>query len=243
MTTEPRSHNLEEILAGYVLGDLDEAEIIWLKAHLEANPQLEEKIIHLESTLNLVPYGLPEYVPDQNLRSRILASATPQLVRSKHHWSLIMVAIAAVGTLILSINNFGLRKQLASFEERFQHQQELVAFLRQPNNRIVTLQSNNDNVATSGSLVISPENNKAVLTLINLDNLPGKQVYRLWAVSPEKKIGCSDFVPNAQGEIHLDIVSGDALLNASSVSITIEPEANTEQPLGQELLSGSYPRI
>lgn len=105
------------------------------------------------------------------------------------------------------------------------------------------MRANNDAVTTSGSLFISPQSDTAVLTLKNLDSLPGKQVYRLWAISQDKKIGCSNFTPNAKGEVYLNLSSDDALFNASSISITIEPEADTEQPLGQEFLSGSYTQI
>lgn len=243
MTKKPRSHDLEEILAGYVLGNLDEVEIIWLNEQLIANPQLNQQVSQLESTLNLMPYGLPEDVPDNNLRDRILAQTKSKPISSKRHWSQIVFAVTAVGTLLLGVNNFGLRKQITAKEELLQQQQKVISLLRQPNNQVVTLKANNDAVTTSGSLFISPERNTAVLTLANLDNLPGKQVYRLWAVSQDKKIGCSNFVPNAHGEIYLNLASDDALLNASSISITIEPEADTEQPLGQELLSGSFPKI
>ena len=42
---------LEEILAGYVLGNLDEAEMTWLNEQLFANPQLQEQIDELTTTL------------------------------------------------------------------------------------------------------------------------------------------------------------------------------------------------
>ena len=278
MTNNHRSYNLEEILAGYVLGDLDEVELVWLNEQLAANPQLREQVTQLESSLNLMPYGLPKDVPENNLRSQILSQAQPQPntvrlkkvfglekqgkqgeqgnrnsaypksiepqpVSSQYNWSWIISAVTAVGALLLSINNFSLRQQIAFSENRLQQQQELISLLRQPNNRLVALGANDDVVAASGSLFISPESNTAVLTLKNLDSLPGKQVYRLWAISQGKKIGCSNFTPNAQGEVHLDLSLDEALVNASSVSITIEPEPDTEQPLGQELLSGSYSAI
>ena len=243
MTNNPRSHNLEEILAGYVLGDLDEAELVWLNEQLAANPQLKEQVTQLESTLNLLPYGLPEDVPQNNLRSQILAQAQPKAVSPKYRWGWIISAVTAVSTLLIGVNNFSLRQQIAVTEDRLEQQQELIALLRQPNNRLVALRANDDTVTTSGSLFISPESNTAVLTLKNLDALPGKQVYRLWAISQGKKTGCSNFTPNAQGEVHLNLSSDDALFNASAISITIEPEPDTEQPLGQEFLSGSYTEI
>ncbi len=243
MINNSRSHNLEEILAGYVLGDLDEVELIWLNEQLAVNPQLREQVAQLESTLNLLPYGLPKDVPANNLRSQILAQAKPKPRSPKYRWGWIISAVTAASTLFLGINNFSLRQQIAVTEDRLQQQQELIALLRQPNNRLVALTANDDVVTASGSLFISPESNTAVLTLKNLDSLPGKKVYRLWAVSQGKKIGCSNFIPNAKGEVHLNLSSDDALLNASSISITIEPEPDTEQPLGREFLSGSYTKI
>jgi len=244
MNNNSQPHNLEEILAGYVLGDLDEEELAWFNQQLAANPQLRGQIIQLESTLNLIPYGLPKDVSENNLnlRSQILAQVKPKGVPFKFRWSWIISGVTAAGALLLGINNFSLRQQVAMTEDRLHQQQELISLLRQPNNRLVALRANNDAVATSGSLFISPQSNTAVLTLKNLDSLPGKQVYRLWAISQDKKIGCSNFIPNAQGEVHLN-VSSDDVLNASSISITIEPEADTEKPLGQEFLSGSYAEI
>ena len=243
MTKNYRSYNLEEILAGYVLGDLDEVEIIWLKEQLAANPQLKQQVRQLESSLNLMPYGLPEDVPQPNLRNQILAQAKLKSARSKHSWSWVASAVAAACAVLLGINNFSLRQQIALTEDRLKQEQEFISLLRKPNNRLVAFQANDDANTTSGSLFISPESNTAVLALKNLDALPGNQVYRLWAISQGKKIGCSNFEPDAQGEVHLNISSDDALFDANSILITIEPEPDTEQPLGQEFLSGSYRKI
>ena len=243
MTKNSRAHNLEEILAGYVLGDLDEVELVWLNKQLAADPQLREQVSQLESTLNLMPYGLPEDVPDNNLRSQILARAKPRSTHPKLHWSWIVTAISTAGALLLGVNNLGLRQQIALTSDRLQQQQELISLLRQPNNRLVALKANDDAIATSGSLFVSPQSNTAVLTLKNLGSLSGNQVYRLWAVSQGKKIGCSNFKPNAEGEVHLEISNDEALANANSILITIEPKPDTKEPLGQEFLSGSYAEI
>lgn len=243
MTNNPQSHNLSEILAGYVLGDLDETELVWLNQQLAANPQLKEKVSQLESTLTLMPYGLPEDVPQNDLRSQILAQVQPQSRSTKYRWSWIISAVTAVSALWLGINNFSLRQQLAFRDNQLQQQQELITLLRQPNNRLVALQGNQDVVTASGSLFISPESKTAVLALQNLEPLAGKQVYRLWAISQNKKTGCANFTPNAEGKVDLTIAPDDALFDANSILITIEPQADTEQPLGSEFLTGSYSAI
>ncbi len=243
MTNNPQSYNLEEILAGYVLGDLDEAELAWLNQQLAANPKLKQQITQLESTLSFMSYALPEDVPKNDLRSQILAQAEPQPKPIKYRWGWIVSTVTAIGALWLGVNNFSLRQQIAFRDDRLQQQQELISLLRQPNNRLVALQGNKDVVTASGSLFISPESNKAILALQNLKPLSGKQVYRLWAISQDKKIGCANFTPNAEGKVHLELSSDEALFGASSVLITIEPEADTDKPLGSEFLTGSYSAI
>ncbi len=243
MTNNPQPHNLSEILAGYVLGDLDETELVWLNQQLAANPQLKEKVSQLESTLTLMPYGLPEDVPQNDLRSQIMAQVQPQSRSTKYRWSWIISTVTAVSALWLGMNNFSLRQQLALRDNQLQQQQELITLLRQPNNRLVALQGNQDVVTASGSLFISPESKTAVLALQNLEPLAGKQVYRLWAISQNKKTGCANFTPNAEGKVDLTIAPDDALFDANSILITIEPQADTEQPLGSEFLTGSYSAI
>ena len=253
MTNNSQPHNLEELLAGYVLGDLDETELIWLNEQLAVNPELRERVCQLEATLTLMPYGLPEDVPQTDLRSQILAQAYPKSQRrfqgyrfqgyrfQSYRWGWIISAITALTTLWFGVNNFNLRQQVVFQETQLKQQQELITSLRQIQNpnRLVTFQG----VNASGILFISPGKKKAVLALQNLDSLPGKQVYRLWAVSPKQKTGCANFTPNPQGMVHLELSPNEDLINASSILITIEPKADTAQPLGNEFLTGSYSAI
>ena len=236
--------DLEEILAGYVLGNLDEAELIWLNHQLANNPELEKQIAELEATLTLMPYALAENVPHSDLRSQILTRVRDKSARSQpYRWGLIVGIVTTLSTVWLGFNNLYLRRQIAIAENKLQ-QQELksIALLRQPNNRLVSFQGL-DNVNASGSLFISPKTKKAVLALQNLEPLSGKQVYRLWAVSQKQKTGCVNFVPNDRGKVHLEIALDEALIDASSVLITIEPKADTTQPLGSEFLTGFYSAI
>ncbi len=243
MTNNPEFENLEELLAGYVLGNLDEEELAWLNKQLMANPELREQVTQLKATLTLMPYSLPEDVPQTDLRSQILAKAQAKspVTNRLNRWGWIIGAITTLSTVWLGLNSYNLRQQLALRETQLQKQQELIALLRQPNNRLVSLRGF-DNVTASGSLFIAPKKNKAVLALQNLQPLPGKQVYRLWAISQEKTTGCVNFTPDEKGTVHLEFAD-DALTDAHSVLVTIEPEADTVQPEGSEILTGSYSAI
>ena len=242
MTKNSEFENLEELLAGYVLGNLNEEELAWLNEKLTANPEFRKQVAQLEATLTLMPYGLPENAPQTDLRSQILAKVEAKsLVSNRFHWGWIIGTVTTFSAVCLGFNNYNLRQQLALRETQLQQQQELIALLHEPNNRLVSLQGLDD-VAVSGSLFIAPKKNKAILALQNLQPLSGKQVYRLWAVSQEKTTGCVNFTPNEQGKVHLEFTD-DALTDADSVVVTIEPEADTAQPQGSKIVTGSYSEI
>ena len=246
MTTNPESDKeacLEELLAGYVLGNLDEAELTWLNRKFLANPELREQVKELEVTLNLMPYGLPEEHPQTNLQDSILAKAQSKFPADPkfNRWGWIIAGVTALSTLWFGWQSYNLRQQLAQTNHQLQ-QQELMALLSQPNNRLVSFQGLDGLTTSSGSLFISPESQKAVLALQNLKSLSGQQVYRLWAVSQGKKTGCVNFTPDKQGRVYLEL-SNNALDDASMLLITIEPKADTAQPLGNTILTGSYADI
>ena len=241
MSNNHDSQKLDEILAGYVLGNLDKGELAWLNQELAANPQLREKIKQLETTLTLMPYSLPDDAPNRHLRDKILAQARPKYHKFNRLNRLVWIigAVTAVSTLWLGINNYSLRKQIAVQKNQLQQHQELITLLHQPNNRLVSLKGLDDLPQASGNLFIVPEEKKAILALQNLEPLSGKQVYRLWAVSSGKKTGCANFTPDEKGTVHLQL-SNNALNEANSLLVTVEPEADTLQPQGNPILTGSY---
>ena len=245
MTNNYDYYNLEEILAGYVLGNLDEKELAWLNEKLLADSQLKEQIKELEATLTFMPYSLPKDMPSSDLRSQICnkiahhnqPKSSRVLKLNRLAW--IISGMTALTTLLLGVNNYGLRQQLAINHNKLQPQQELISLMRQPNNLLVSLQGLDELPNASGSLFIAPQKKKAVLALQNLAPLSGKQVYRLWAVSQGKKTGCANFTPDEKGIVYLEL-SNNALKDANSILITVEPEADTKQPQGNTIMNGYF---
>ncbi len=249
MSEDSQSHNLgghdlEELLAGYVLGNLDEEELIWLNQQLLSDPSLRVQISELESALTLMSSTLPADVPQNDLRSQILQRLPAKTFAFKSsRWLWIISVFSALLAVCLGVNNFSLRQQIVLKDNYVAQQQKLVSLLLQPDNRLVSLQGSNQVETASGSLFLSPVSKTAVLALKNLQPLSGKQVYRLWAISQHQKIGCANFVPDAQGVVYLELSTERALSNANSILITIEPEADTKRPLGREFMTGSHSSI
>ncbi|KST67534.1 anti-sigma factor [Mastigocoleus testarum] len=66
----------QELLASYVLGDLTPEEVAQVNKLLAANPELVEEVKHLQETLALLPFALPEDEPPQKLGLQIMQAAT-----------------------------------------------------------------------------------------------------------------------------------------------------------------------
>ncbi|NEQ70322.1 MAG: hypothetical protein F6K21_33490 [Symploca sp. SIO2D2] len=242
MSKTPESYNLQELLAGYVLGDLDEAELAWLNQQLAANPKLKEEIKQIQEALALIPYGLSSEVPSKDLGSRILASAAKPHQEFKislfqlNQLAWLIAAITTCSTIWFGFSSYKLRHQLTLKETEILKQQELTALLSQPNNRLMALKGIEQSTTASGSLFIVPEQEKAMLVIQNLQPLTDKQVYRLWAVSQGKKTGCINFKPDAQGLVRVEL-SPKELTNAQSVLITVESQPNTFEPTGNPVIA------
>lgn len=133
------SEQLENLLAGHVLGDLTSEEAAQLKQLLDHNPDLLAELRRLESTLAVIPLSLPVSSPSQQLETRILQAAEAEVspatrspsktrswMRLSWKWG---GAIAAVMIAGLGIETYRLHQTLAATElENYHlHQQLAIA--------------------------------------------------------------------------------------------------------------------
>jgi anti-sigma-K factor RskA len=251
------------LLAGYVLGDLSSEDAMRVHQYLSEHPEKMAELQQLQAAMALTALALPEASPPDSLKARVLESAThtPQTFAKpqarpvwRNHKKMVAGAIAASAIAALGILNLSLSRQLAiaqqeidqlkanqqrlaTMEQDMKRYQKTVALLHQPNNRLMALTAAGKAVA-SGSLVIVPTQNVAVLTLQNLPVLPTEQMYQLWAVKDGKKMPCPQFMPNAQGEVFLQLSAND-LMDSSEVVVTVEPAGKMPQPTGEMVLSGT----
>ena len=66
---------VEELIIGYVLGNLSPEEAEEFRPLLAKNPQLATQVNLWQEALELLPYALPEVEPPPHLRSAILSAA------------------------------------------------------------------------------------------------------------------------------------------------------------------------
>ncbi len=108
----------QELIVGYVLGDLDSEKLKQFRELLKQNPVLEAEVLSLQEALGAMPYGLDAQEPPVELRSRLLAAATPLSTgagqQRQFPWGRMVGGLAVGVALLLGVQNWQLRQQLAS---------------------------------------------------------------------------------------------------------------------------------
>ncbi len=144
---------LQDLLAGYVLGDLTPEETNILEQQLQQQPELRAELQQLQETLAAMPYALPAVHPPVDVRDRLLQTITtvapaatalgeplvtgtevrsmasaPSRRRDRQRWPMIMGSMAALVALALGVDNWRLRQDLVMAQAEVNRQ---IAPLRQ----------------------------------------------------------------------------------------------------------------
>jgi anti-sigma factor RsiW len=266
MVDFPESEELNELLASYVLGDLTPEEVAKVNQLLKSHPELEVEVSRLQQTLALLPLSLPEASPSATLGSKIMQAAardvgnfpasgsivprreteplpaetrSNRLGRKPRIWLGLVGSVAASVLIGLSLYSYRLHQQVVATQAELSRYREAIALLRQPSNRLLSLQGTNVIPAASGSLVVVPSSETIVLTLQNLTPLPEGQIYRLWGVVNGQKIYCGEFNPDLQGRVLVEFPLDADMSDSSSVVITVEPSQQLPYPIGETVMTGS----
>ncbi len=257
-------HEWEELLAGYVLGDLTPEEVTEMHQLIAEHPEIVTEIDQFQETLAMLPLGLSETYPAQSLRDRIAAAAipiavenrlaeplepsidllTPKITRSPHRknlWKLAAIglsSISAIAIISLGFDNYQMRQQIATNQVELQKHRQTIAMLQGADNRMISLKGMGAIPTASGSVMIAPTEKTAMISIQNLRQIPQDNSYRLWAIVDGEKVDCAQFRPDEQGKVFLKVPLGNALKQSTTVIITIEPNKDMPEPTGEMVMKG-----
>ncbi len=264
MSKQNYPHNWEELLAGYVLGDLEPEEVTAMHQLIAEHPEIITEIDRLQETLALLPLGLSESYPPSDLRDRIAAAAIPPNIevslgdplaadpdpliakikrspRRRNFWKLAWIglgSISAIALFGLGFDNYQMRQQIATNQVELQKYRQAVAMLQNADNRMISLKGMGAIPAATGSVMIAPTEKTAMISIQNLMPIPQENSYRLWAIVDGKKVDCAQFRPDDQGKVFLKVPLGSALKQSTTVIITIEPNKDMPEPTGEMVMKG-----
>ncbi|MCP6761071.1 MAG: anti-sigma factor [Fischerella sp. CENA71] len=231
--TEPLTPQaIETLTAGYVVGDLDRAEVEVFEQLLAENPALVAEVKRLQATLDQVIYGLNSVEPPPHLQSAILTAATTAFQPSQHKpsrllWQTIIGSVAALLILYLGVDNYRLRQD-------FRMAADVNNLLQQSQTQLFSLKAVNASDTAVGSFVVNLQQRQGILAVQNLTAPPTGKVYRLWAIADGEKIPCGTVKINSQGKV-LDKFSMPADFYDTGISgllVTLESSETSRYPTG-----------
>lgn len=239
------SDQIQELMAGYVLGNLSSEEAEMLRQQFTAHPELIGEVQQLQEVLSIMPYALPEEMPSESLREKILATAIadPSSSPPRNRWNRSAIAWGSIAASLLlalgiGLDNLRLRQQMTSLKAQVAQQRDLISMLQAPNAQLVALKGMDPMTNASGRAIMIPGQPEAILVLQNLPSLPNEKYYCLWAIVNGKQKAVAWFEPNSQGKVfdkvHL-LSSSDMKL----LGVTVELRPAPQNPTGPMVMTSS----
>jgi hypothetical protein len=234
---------LDELLAGYVLGDLDEDEQQRLRAALVEDPSLQSQLDELRVTLNLLPLAIPAgEAPPPRLRRALMQQEEGRLrhpPKPQKSWRLsgtqVGMAAMACAVLAMGLQVVQLRSEVAKQKSIGPANPELTGDIQA--SRTMLLRGSEGQRGISGQVVVNAATGYNLLLIRGLPPAPTNHVYRLWAEVDGKSVGCVRFVPNADGIVSMPIPS-EPSSHAKALSINLEPlRPDDAKPDGPQVLT------
>ena len=177
--------------------------------------------------------------------------------KKSQKWTKIAGSIAALVVVILGVDNYRLRQNLGfisadnqKLRQDFAQAQTVKNMLQNSQTRLYTFaatsstnnSTNNITDNTSGSIVINPEKQKAVMIFQNLPAPPPGKVYLLWTVIADKKLPCGQVKPYSWGTASYELPFTEQMYKEfshpqfSGLVVTLETDAKVSRPTGKVMM-------
>lgn len=229
---------LDELMAGYVLGNLSSEEAEELQQLLTIQPQKIQDLEELKEALAMMSYALPAVEPPPQLWDSVIESIDrdrqPKSIQKfQKQFSLIgyqiASSIAALLVITLGFNNYQLRQNLIIAKAEVTYQKDVVAMLQNPETHLVSLKGMDMAAKASGRIIMTPGEPKSVLIVQNLPVLSSGKYYQLWSIVNGKKVASGQFNANQNGTVLVKLPTPSAS-DVTGLMITLEESSSFENP-------------
>ena len=121
MVESPLPQRLQDLTAGYILGNLDTDELQEFFTLSAQHPDQSAFMAELQALMNQLPFALEEQRPPQALGDRILTAAATQPQRTIQ-WPPLVIGVAIISAIGLGIDNLLIRQQLRIAQQQVTQQ-------------------------------------------------------------------------------------------------------------------------
>lgn len=257
MNESPDLERIKSLAAGFVLDDLTPEEAEEFQQLLTNNLELVKEVDDLQEVLRQVLDGFTQVEAPPNLLPAIIAKAEGSIYyttvkRSRMQWGRIAGSLAALFVVVLGFDYYRLRQNLGVLTANNQHlRQELRqaqavnTLLQESGTRLFTFKGVNTTNAASGSIMMNPDRQKAVMVVRNLPAPPPGQVYLLWTVIDSRKLPCGEVKPYSWGDFTSQLPFTSQMYaefyhpQFRGLIVTLEKDPNSSRPTGPIVMKSS----
>lgn len=258
--------HIKNLAAGFVVDDLTPEEAKEFQMLLDEHPELIAEIDDLQEVLRQVLDGFTEVEAPAYLLRKILEQVeksttqatvvkqnSPKVARrSPLRWRRIAGSIAALFVVVLGVDYYRLRQNLQivttenqRLRQDFVQAQAVKNLLQNSQTRLFTFESVKSTNNSSGSIVINPEQQKAVMVFQNLPAPPPGYVYFLWTIVASEKLPCGEVKPYSWGTASFELPFTTQMYQEfshpqfSGLIVTLETNPNVSRPTGTVVMQSS----
>ena len=227
-----------ELIAGYALDALDDADRARAKELLASSEEAREELRSLTEVASAMATAAVGPAPTPGLRGRILdaARAEPQSVVSleeRRHSRLVPVlgvaaGVAACAALALGLWGASVSSDLDEARATLARVRAAAAALAQP-------ASEASLHGARGRLVVGRDGT-AVLVVSGVPPLPAGKTYQVWVIDGGRPVSGGLFAPAAGTQA---IPVAGSVRNGSVVAVTVEDDGGAQAPTGEPVIASA----
>ncbi len=230
-----KNDHILDLIPEYILNCLDETETQQVYTHLANCSVCREEVRQYETLAVQMPLAVPQIVPSDALRTRLLQSVKPVASQTKYtalpprfsFWQWLqqvrLPALAGVSLIIiLAFSNFFLLQQVDTLRGEVAKTDMLV----QP------LHALGSDTASTGIMVMDPRGEYGTIIVDSLAPPPEGQEYQVWLSRDGKIESGGVFSVHNHGYGAKIVYASEPLINYTRVWVTLEPAGGSEKPTG-----------
>jgi anti-sigma-K factor RskA len=226
-----------ELIAGYALDALDEADRARAKELLASSEEAREELRAFTEVAAALATATTGPAPRSELRDRILDTAraegqnvVPLDVKRRSRAVPVLAvgaALAACAAIAAGVWGLSVSEDLDDARLALEQERAAAAVLSDPGARTVALE------AGDGRLVVDDEGS-AVLVLDELDAAPAGKTYEVWIIDGGTPVQAGLF----DGTAERDLVPVDGSVGYGSVvAVTVEPDGGVDAPTTEPVVA------
>lgn len=238
--------HVEELLPAYVLGSLEQDDIVKVTDHLAVCPSCRQELRDYQDVVGELGFAAPDHTPAPRVKQQLMTRVQPaqddvtssdespfmqslgrRLAAFTRRLAPAWTALSVILVLALSVSTVLLWQQVNALQ---QSRRGLTT---------IPLSATESAPNATGLVVMSLDGEHGTLVVDRLPQLDEEQQYQLWLIKGGERTDGGVFSVGDDGYASLWVSSPDPLRSYTDFGITIEPAGGSPGPTGAKVLGTS----